>query len=152
MWPVRSAKGYSSSNDRWTSVSERRLNSVKAAPVDSDANEDGIYVIHAVADSTVKRSPAPREKVEASRPSYIRLDIQGLRAVAVGAVIIYHATPYLPGGFIGVDVFFVISGYVIAGVLSRSIDSSPNRSASFSPDVSGGLCRRQRQWWRPRWF
>lgn len=44
-----------------------------------------------------------------------RLDIQWLRAIAVAGVILFHAWPnLLPGGYLGVDVFFVISGYVIA--------------------------------------
>ena len=51
-----------------------------------------------------------------------RSDIDGLRALAVLAVIIFHypsGPSYLPGGFMGVDVFFVISGYVVAGSLLR---------------------------------
>ena len=44
--------------------------------------------------------------------------LDGLRALAVSAVLIYHAQPqWLPGGFLGVDVFFVISGYLIASLL-----------------------------------
>lgn len=55
-----------------------------------------------------------------------RLDVQGLRAVAVLAVIVFHFNPsWLPGGFVGVDVFFVISGFLITSILLQK-KSSPN--------------------------
>ena len=51
-------------------------------------------------------------------PARYRPDVDGLRAVAVLAVVAYHASPrWVPGGYVGVDVFFVISGFVIAGVM-----------------------------------
>lgn len=54
-----------------------------------------------------------------------RVDVQGLRAVAVTAVLVYHLWPNrLPGGFIGVDVFFVVSGYLITGHLVRELRRS----------------------------
>lgn len=56
-------------------------------------------------------------------PSRFRGDVAGLRAVAVGLVLLYHAgLPFLPGGFAGVDVFFVISGFLITGQLLSEID------------------------------
>lgn len=52
--------------------------------------------------------------------SAFRPDIEGLRAVAVLAVLAFHAgLPWATGGFVGVDVFFVISGYLITGLLVR---------------------------------
>jgi len=56
--------------------------------------------------------------------SYHRPDIQGLRGVAVLLVIIYHTGIALPGGFIGVDMFFVISGFVITQVLLREFEET----------------------------
>ncbi len=51
-----------------------------------------------------------------------RSDIDGLRAAAVLAVIVYHLNPrYLPGGFTGVDIFFVISGFLITGIIRREL-------------------------------
>lgn len=53
-----------------------------------------------------------------------RGDIQGLRAIAVLAVVLFHAVEgALPGGFVGVDVFFVVSGYLITGIILRPMEA-----------------------------
>ncbi|MGH9497364.1 MAG: acyltransferase family protein, partial [Candidatus Sulfotelmatobacter sp.] len=56
-----------------------------------------------------------------SRSSY-RPDIDGLRAIAIIPVVIFHAFPsIMPGGFVGVDIFFVISGFLISGILLQAL-------------------------------
>ena len=66
------------------------------------------------------------------RPTEIRTDIQGLRAVAVSLVVIYHLVPKsLTGGFVGVDVFFVISGFLITLHLMQKPPSGGRDLAKF---------------------
>lgn len=66
-----------------------------------------------------------------SHPKY-RPDIDGLRAIAVLSVITFHAFPRsLRGGFIGVDVFFVISGYLICTILFENLDRGTFSFAEF---------------------
>ncbi|WOI52419.1 acyltransferase family protein [Parvularcula sp. LCG005] len=60
-----------------------------------------------------------------------RLDIDGLRSIAVLPVVLYHAGLGLPGGFVGVDVFFVISGFLITGIVARDIEEKRFTFANF---------------------
>lgn len=66
-----------------------------------------------------------------THPKY-RPDIDGLRALAVLAVVIYHAFPdYLKGGFIGVDMFFVISGFLISTIIFENLDKNTFSFSEF---------------------
>jgi peptidoglycan/LPS O-acetylase OafA/YrhL len=68
--------------------------------------------------STAEANPKPPK--EGFRP-----DVEGLRAVAVGVVLLYHAgVPFASGGYVGVDVFFVISGFLITGLLVRELEKT----------------------------
>ena len=72
-------------------------------------------------------SVSPTEEVQGRRSaqSGFRPDIEGLRAVAVLAVVLFHAdVPGVGGGFVGVDVFFVISGFLITGLLWREVSTT----------------------------
>ena len=64
----------------------------------------------------------PSSPAVTSRAS-VRPEIQALRAVAIGCVVLYHFWPaVLPAGFVGVDVFFVVSGFLITGLLLRDAE------------------------------
>ena len=66
-----------------------------------------------------------------SHPKY-RPDIDGLRAVAVLSVVAFHAFPgWMKGGFIGVDVFFVISGFLISTIIFENLDKDTFSFAEF---------------------
>src|SRR5690349_18916758 len=65
------------------------------------------------------------DRPPASRRVPFRPDIEGLRAVAVGLVLLYHArVPAVSGGYVGVDVFFVISGFLITNHLVSELTST----------------------------
>jgi peptidoglycan/LPS O-acetylase OafA/YrhL len=79
------------------------------------------------ATSTAHVEPLSRPRAGASsragRSHGFRPDIEGLRAVAIGLVLVYHAgVRWVPGGFVGVDVFFVISGFLITTLLVREAE------------------------------
>jgi peptidoglycan/LPS O-acetylase OafA/YrhL len=76
---------------------------------------------------TLTESPAHQHGVQRE----FRPDIEGLRAIAVLAVVLFHAgLAFLPGGFVGVDVFFVISGFLITGMLWRETSTTGKVSLS----------------------
>ena len=89
-------------------------------------------------EESVRRAPAASTTGAphtAAHRAHDRRDIDGVRALAVLLVVGFHAFPSLVrGGFVGVDVFFVISGYLITGTILRDIG-----------DGSAGL--RLHSWW-----
>lgn len=92
-----------------------------------------------LADARRPEPSAPRGTEPAAAKDHFRPDIQGLRAVAVALVVAAHVTGWPAGGFIGVDVFFVISGFLITGLLVRE------RSRSGRISFRGFYVRRARR-------
>lgn len=74
----------------------------------------------------------PVQPVPIAAAHHYRPDIDGLRAIAVSLVLVFHAFPEsLPGGFVGVDVFFVISGYLISGLILTDLEKERFSFAVF---------------------
>ena len=83
-----------------------------------------------IAAAAARAATRPARERDAART--YRPDIDGLRAVAVGLVVAYHALPQLrTAGFIGVDIFFVISGYLITQIILSGLHSGSFSLAAF---------------------
>jgi peptidoglycan/LPS O-acetylase OafA/YrhL len=99
----------------------------RSAALHREATEDAAPAEAAPASAATTRGAS----VHLRAPKY-RPDIDGLRAVAVLAVLLFHAFPaQLPGGFVGVDVFFVISGFLISTIVFESIEDGRFSYAEF---------------------
>ncbi|GAA2943042.1 acyltransferase family protein [Glutamicibacter bergerei] len=86
--------------------------------------------------SAASLQPAPRN----AQPAIRNLALDGLRGIAVLAVLVYHFWPaILPGGFLGVDLFFTLSGFLITGGLLRSMEGGR------FPDLRSFWLRRARR-------
>lgn len=86
-----------------------------------------------------KLSQSVQTKAQNSIKLSYRSDIDGLRAVAVIAIVTFHAFPSLiPGGFVGVDIFFVISGFLITSLI---LQSQQNKIFSLSEFYAGRIRR-----------
>ena len=80
--------------------------------------------------NSTARAPDPRPGNPA-HPAY-RADIDGLRAIAVLSVVGFHAFPMaVPGGFAGVDIFFVISGFLISTLIFEGLKQGSFSFAAF---------------------
>ncbi|MEN2737622.1 acyltransferase family protein [Microbacterium sp. X-17] len=79
---------------------------------------------HSRAIARGRRSATGTMPRPATPPTVKRLDLQGLRALAVGLVVLNHAFEWPAGGFVGVDIFFVISGFLMTSLLYREYERS----------------------------
>ncbi|SOD71578.1 peptidoglycan/LPS O-acetylase OafA/YrhL [Jatrophihabitans sp. GAS493] len=80
--------------------------------------------------ATMTRSQEKRARAAKVHPTF-RPDVEGMRAVAVALVVLYHCgVTAIPGGYVGVDVFFVISGFLITSLLVREFETGGRISIS----------------------
>src|SRR6201986_2849835 len=79
-----------------------------------------------------------RSTADPAVPRKFRPDIEGLRAIAVVSVVLYHAGLGIRGGYVGVDVFFVISGFLITSQLL----GAQGRGVRFLPPFSARRIKR----------
>ena len=97
------------------------------------------------ASTATRREAKDMAKDMAKEPAHYRADVDGLRAVAVVGVILFHMDhSWLPGGFTGVDIFYVISGYVVTSSMlqhRRGSDVAASRRGEARTESHGGRAR-----------
>ncbi|MFJ6774849.1 acyltransferase family protein [Kitasatospora sp. NPDC091257] len=108
-----------SSSSSASAPSSSPASSPPAAPAATDTPTDLLPgVVRVGREPAAPQGAAVAESGQTRRRSAFRPDIEGLRGVAVLSVLAFHsAVPGLTGGFVGVDVFFVVSGFLITGLL-----------------------------------
>jgi peptidoglycan/LPS O-acetylase OafA/YrhL len=85
-------------------------------------NEEHVIIVDSLVKSTLQ--PLAANRMTFKNIEY-RADLDGLRALAVVPVIMYHlGNNVFPGGFVGVDVFFVLSGYLITGIVANDLNNN----------------------------
>ncbi|MFF2745714.1 acyltransferase family protein [Kitasatospora sp. NPDC058048] len=116
---VPSSSASSSSSASAPSPSSSSASSPPAAPAATDTPADLLPgVVRVGREPAAPQGAAVAESGQTRRRTAFRPDIEGLRGVAVLSVLAFHsAVPGLTGGFVGVDVFFVVSGFLITGLL-----------------------------------
>ncbi|MFF2544663.1 acyltransferase family protein [Kitasatospora sp. NPDC058063] len=117
--PSSSASSSSSASAPSPSPSSSSASSPPAAPAATDTPTDLLPgVVRVGREPAAPQGAAVAESGQTRRRTAFRPDIEGLRGVAVLSVLAFHsAVPGLTGGFVGVDVFFVVSGFLITGLL-----------------------------------
>ena len=79
------------------------------------------------------RPPGGSQQMAAGK---YRPDVDGLRAVAIVPVVLYHVdVPYFGGGFVGVDIFYVVSGYLITRIIVDELKRETRSRSSISTNV-----------------
>lgn len=107
---------------------ERSTGSGEGVALSGNERSVGLIIRRSLSGADLKPAAVSSRLSGGTRDSGVvryRSDIQGLRAIAVLFVLVWHASPIaLPGGFVGVDVFFVISGFLMTQILTRRLSSS----------------------------
>eukprot|EP00727_Mastigamoeba_balamuthi_P005317 m51a1_g14784 putative acyltransferase (147) ;mRNA; f:463640-471192 len=93
----------------------------KSAGEDSNRNALGIPAHGTTAAATPKNPEVPETRKGQPKQGERRVDIQVMRALAVTVVVLFHLdVPWMRGGFVGVDIFFVISGFLVFGSVAAA--------------------------------
>jgi peptidoglycan/LPS O-acetylase OafA/YrhL len=123
--PNRPVRGQGACAERWECFLRPSLAKMGPLAGTSQRADMSQPVPTPVSGLALKSAPFPRSSTISGRVCEIRTDIEALRAVAILLVVAFHCHIFgISGGFMGVDVFFVLSGYLITGLLVTEVEST----------------------------